>query len=162
MLLYGSNRFNKFSISYPIGIFSDVPLISLKMIPQHLFVYGTLRPHLARGEAQALIAALEIVGPATVEGKLYDFGAFPGATNEKGLVFGDLLRLKSAEQLRPLDDYEECNSKSPLFTRSITTAHLSADTSIAAWIYLFSGQAEPSVLITSGDYQQYMRNRFSN
>ena len=58
------------------------------MTPQHLFVYGTLRPHLARGEAQALIATLEIVGPATVQGKLYDFGAFPGATNEKGIVFG--------------------------------------------------------------------------
>ena len=132
------------------------------MTPQYLFVYGTLRPHLARGEAQALIATLEIVGPATVQGKLYDFGAFPGATNEKGIVFGDLLRLRSPEQLHPLDDYEECNGSSPLFNRSITTAHLSAGTSIAAWIYLFCGRAEPGVLIASGDYQKYMRSRFNN
>ena len=132
------------------------------MTPQHLFVYGTLRPHLARGEAQALIATLEIVGPATVQGKLYDFGAFPVATNEKGIVFGDLLRLRSPEQLHPLDDYEECNGNSPLFNRSITTAHLTAGTSIVAWIYLFCGLAEPGVLIASGDYQKYMRSRFNN
>ena len=132
------------------------------MMPQHLFVYGTLRPQLARGEAQALIAALKIVGSATVHGKLYYFGAYPGVTNEKGLVFGDLLLLSSAEQLRLLDAYEECNGSSPLFTRSITTARISAGTSIAAWIYLFCGRAEPGVLIANGDYQQYMRSRLSN
>ena len=132
------------------------------MMPQHLFVYGTLRPQLARGEAQALIAALKIVGSATVQGKLYDFGSYPGVTNEKGLVFGDLLLLSSDEQLHLLDAYEECNGSSPLFTRSITTARISAGTSIAAWIYLFCGRAEPGVLIASGDYQQYMRSRFSN
>ena len=132
------------------------------MMPQHLFVYGTLRPQLARGEAQALIAALKIVGSATVQGKLYDFGAYPGVTNEKGLVFGDLLLLSSDEQLHLLDAYEECNGSSPLFTRSITTARISAGTSIAAWIYLFCGRAETGVLIASGDYQQYMRSRFSN
>jgi gamma-glutamylcyclotransferase (GGCT)/AIG2-like uncharacterized protein YtfP len=132
------------------------------MMPQHLFVYGTLRPQLARGEAQALIAALKIVGSATVQGKLYDFGSYPGVTNEKGLVFGDLLLLSSAEQLRLLDAYEECNGSSPLFTRSITTARISAGTSIAAWIYLFCGRAEPGVLIASGDYQQYMRSRLSH
>jgi gamma-glutamylcyclotransferase (GGCT)/AIG2-like uncharacterized protein YtfP len=132
------------------------------MMPQHLFVYGTLRPQLARGEAQALIAALKIVGSATVQGKLYDFGSYPGVTNEKGLVFGDLLLLSSAEQLRLLDAYEECNGSSPLFTRSITTARISAGTSIAAWIYLFCGRAEPGVLIANGDYQQYMRSRLSH
>ena len=132
------------------------------MMPQHLFVYGTLRPQLAHGEAQALIAALKIVGSATVQGKLYDFGAYPGFTNEKGLVFGDLLLLSSDEQLHLLDAYEECNGSSPLFTRSITTARISDGTSIAAWIYLFCGRAEPGVLIASGDYQQYMRSRFSN
>ena len=132
------------------------------MMPQHLFVYGTLRPQLAHGEAQALIAALKIVGSATVQGKLYDFGSYPGVTNEKGLVFGDLLLLSSAEQLRLLDAYEECNGSSPLFTRSITTARISAGTSIAAWIYLFCGRAEPGVLIANGDYQQYMRSRLSH
>ena len=132
------------------------------MMPQHLFVYGTLRPQLARGKAQALIAALKIVGSATVQGKLYDFGSYPGVTNEKGLVFGDLLLLSSAEQLRLLDAYEECNGSSPLFTRSITTARISAGTSIAAWIYLFCGRAEPGVLIANGDYQQYMRSRLSH
>ncbi len=132
------------------------------MTPQHIFVYGTLRPQLAYGEARTLIAELEIVGSATVQGKLYDFGAYPGVTREKGLVFGDLLRLTSTEQLRPLDSYEECNRRSPLFTRSITTAQLCVGTSIATWIYLFSGRTEPGVLIASGDYQQYIRSRLSH
>lgn len=128
-------------------------------MPQHLFVYGTLRPQLAHGEASTLIAKLEIVGSATVHGKLYDFGAYPGVTNEEGIVFGDLLRLTSTEQLSPLDAYEECNGRSPLFTRSITTAQSCVGTSIAAWIYLFRGRTESGVLIASGDYQQYMRSR---
>ncbi len=132
------------------------------MTPRHLFVYGTLRPQLAHGEAKTLIAELEIIGSATVQGKLYDFGAYPGVTHEKGLVFGDLLLLSSGEQLRLLDTYEECNGSSPLFTRSITTAQLCAGTSIAAWIYLFSGRAESGVLIASGDYQQYIRSRLSH
>ena len=131
-------------------------------MPRHLFVYGTLRPQLAHGEAKTLIAELKIIGSATVQGKLYDFGAYPGVTHEKGLVFGDLLLLSSDKQLRLLDAYEECNGSSPLFIRSITTARISAGTSIAAWIYLFCGRAEPGVLIASGDYQQYMRSRFSN
>ncbi len=130
-------------------------------MPRHLFVYGTLRPQLAHGEAKTLIAELEIIGSATVHGKLYDFGAYPGVTHEKGLVFGDLLLLSSDKQLHLLDAYEECNGSSPLFTRSITTARISAGTSVAAWIYLFCGRADPGVLIASGDYQQFMRSRFS-
>lgn len=55
------------------------------MMPQHLFVYGTLRPQLARGEAQVLIAALKIVGSATVQGKLYDFGSYPGSQMRRDL-----------------------------------------------------------------------------
>mgnify|MGYP005988602115 FL=1 len=132
------------------------------MMPQHLFVYGTLRPQLAHGEARTLIADLEIVGSATVQGKLYDFGAYPGVKHEKGIVFGDLLRLTSTEQLRPLDAYEECNGRSPLFTRSVITAQSCTGTSIAAWIYLFSGRTESGVLIASGDYQQYIRSRLSH
>ena len=128
-------------------------------MPQYLFVYGTLRPQLAHGEASALIAELEIVGPATVQGKLYDFGAYPGVTHENGIVFGDLLRLTSTEQLSPLDTYEECNGHSPLFTRSITAAQSCVGTSIAAWIYLFSGRIESGVSIASGDYQRYIRSR---
>ena len=111
-------------------------------MPQHLFVYGTLRPQLAHGEARTLIADLEIVGSATVQGKLYDFGAYPGVKHEKGIVFGDLLRLTSTKQLHPLDAYEECNGRSPLFTRSVITAQSCTGTSIAAWIYLFSGRTE--------------------
>ena len=56
------------------------------MKTQYLFVYGTLRPQLAHGEAKNLIAELEIIGSATVQGKLYDFGAYPGVINEKGIV----------------------------------------------------------------------------
>ena len=54
-------------------------------MPQHLFVYGTLRPQLAHGEARTLIADLEIVGSATVQGKLYDFGAYPGSSMRREL-----------------------------------------------------------------------------
>lgn len=128
------------------------------MKTQYLFVYGTLRPQLAHGEAKSLIAELEIIGSATVQGKLYDFGAYPGVINEKGIVYGDLLRITNSEQLISLDAYEECTGCSPLFTRSITTAQSCEGNSIAAWIYLFCGQTKSGVLIASGDYREYFRS----
>lgn len=129
------------------------------MKTQYLFVYGTLRPQLAHGEAKSLIAELEIIGSATVQGKLYDFGAYPGVINEKGIVYGDLLRITNSEQLTSLDIYEECTGCSPLFNRSITTAQSCEGNSIAAWIYLFCGQTKSGELIASGDYRQHMRSR---
>ena len=94
---------------------------------------------------RALIAALKIVGSATVQGKLYDFGAYPGVTNEKGLVFGDLLLSQRAlNNYVLLDAYEECNRQlTPLYSFNYHCSSYLLGTSIAAWIYfvLWSSRA---------------------
>ena len=130
------------------------------MIPQHLFVYGTLRPHLASSEAIQLLVEMKVVGSATVQGKLYDFGDFPGVTNGDGIVHGDLLRLSDTEQLTPLDDYEECGGLSPLFSRSRINALLPNGLYVPAYIYLYNRHTKPGIPITSGDYGQYIQERF--
>ena len=47
------------------------------MNPQYLFVYGTLRPQLANGEAKGLIAELEMIGSATVQAVSYTHLTLP-------------------------------------------------------------------------------------
>jgi len=77
-----------------------------------VFVYGTLR----RGEANDIvsaatrhgIAAPELLGRATVQGILYDFGSYPGLIPDPngGDVLGDVYRIDPA--LVPvLDEIEE-------------------------------------------------------
>jgi gamma-glutamylcyclotransferase (GGCT)/AIG2-like uncharacterized protein YtfP len=129
------------------------------MIPQHLFVYGTLRPHLASNNVRQLLVGMKVIGPATVQGRLYDFGDFPGVTNGTGIVHGNLLRLSHTEQLDALDDYEECHGLSPLFTRSSTNAQLSDGLCVSAWIYLFNRQLKLGIPILSGDYAQHIQDR---
>ena len=130
------------------------------MIPQYLFVYGTLRPHLVSGEARQLLVEMKVVGSATVQGRLYDFGDFPGVTTGNGIVHGDLLRLADTEQLTPLDDYEECGGLSPLFSRSRINALLPNGFYVPAYIYLYNRSTKPGIPITSGDYGQYIQERF--
>ncbi len=129
------------------------------MIPQHLFVYGTLRPHLASNKVRQLLVGMKVVGPATVQGRLYDFGDFPGVTNGNGIVHGDLLRLSHTDQLDPLDDYEECHGLLPLFTRSNTNAQLSDGLRVPAWIYLFKQHLKSGIPILSGDYARHIQDR---
>ena len=146
------------SSSFTFG-FSDVFIRLNIMILQHLFVYGTLRPNLASSEAQQLLAEIKIVGSATVQGTLYDFGAFPGVTKGDGIVHGDLLCLSHIEQLSPFDAYEECHGISPLFTRSSTKARLHNGVYMPAWIYLYSRDTKTGTQIMSGDYGQYIEER---
>lgn len=80
--------------------------------PIHVFVYGTLRA----GEANDLrvaaakrgIAEPEWLGTATMHGRLYDFGGYPGLVLDPAgtAVHGDIYRIDAA--LVPvLDEIEE-------------------------------------------------------
>src|SRR6185436_15278063 len=60
-----------------------------------LFVYGTLLPGHAPAAMRDVVASLRPVGPATVRGRLYHLGAYPGlvldAGDASGVVHGMLL-----------------------------------------------------------------------
>ena len=80
------------------------------MAPDRLFLYGTLLPGLVRPPLDALVARLTPLGPATVPGRLYDLGPYPGLVlhNEPAsYVQGELFALPDDPAvLKALDDYE--------------------------------------------------------
>src|SRR5436190_18383391 len=76
---------------------------------EYLFVYGTLRTGLRPNEVAPLLSAIKLVGSATVRGRLYDLGEYPGVVLEEGcgLVIGELLEMSvSPTPLSALDSYE--------------------------------------------------------
>lgn len=120
--------------------------------PDLVFVYGTLRPALARGEPAGLIAGLEWTGPATVRGILYDLGDYPGLVAGDAVVHGDLLRLASPDQLEAFDRYEECQGARPLYRRERWPASRPDGSIVQAWVYVFARSITSAAIIPGGDY----------
>lgn len=127
--------------------------------PRHVFVYGTLRPALATGEPRLLIEPLQPVGPATVQGLLYDLGDYPGLVAGAGTVHGDLLAIATAGQLAALDAYEECGPPAALFCREQAAARRPDGTSLAVWVYRYCRPVDQAKPIPAGDYAGYLRSR---
>ncbi len=117
-----------------------------------LFVYGTLRPGLASGEAGGLVHDLESLGVASVEGVLYDVGEYPAMVVGHGVIRGELLRVPTARQLAALDAYEECGGPNPLFERVMTVAHRRQRGSVPAWVYVYVRDVAGAARIDHGDY----------
>lgn len=124
----------------------------MRFNPALLFVYGTLRPALARGEPAELIRGLRHCGSATVSGLLYDLGDYPALVPGEGLVRGDLLEITSAEQLAALDAYEECDGPRPLYRRELLPAVRADGEETLAWVYRYAGPLAAARPIPGGDY----------
>src|SRR5581483_6452725 len=109
---------------------------------EYLFVYGTLRPALAPAQLKPLLEYLKPLGKATVVGKLYDLGAYPGATLEPGgLIVGEVLELpEDTAVLAALDLYEgydPTDEAQSLFVRRRCTASLMDGRAIEGWVYIY-------------------------
>ncbi len=123
-------------------------------VPEHLFVYGTLR----RGEPRWPYLAPYLDGdlvPDTVRGHLFDTRrGYPAAVfGQDGTIVGDVGRLaldRLAEALAVLDEIE--GAVHDLYRRVVvTTAN-----GVAAWAYEFVG--EPAFApIAGGDWLQRRR-----
>ena len=122
---------------------------------QILFVYGSLRPALARGEPARLIAGLDHLGRASVPGRLYDLGEYPGLVAGSGLVHGDIL-VVPARRLALLDDYEECRGSRPLFRRVRLTATQEDGSTCRAWVYRYARPVTGGRLVLAGDYLAHL------
>jgi gamma-glutamylcyclotransferase (GGCT)/AIG2-like uncharacterized protein YtfP len=133
-------------------------------MPEHLFVYGTLRSgfrahHVLAGRA-------ERVGMGRICGRLYATGAYPAAVEaaEPGdRIRGELYRLPtetSRELLRDLDRYEGFVPEAPatsLFVRVEARVALEDGGRCQAWVYLFNRSVHPLTRIPSGDYGDHVR-----
>ncbi len=124
---------------------------------EHLFVYGTLRPALAPTRLKPLIECLKPVGTATVVGKLYDLGDYPGATLEQeGLIVGEVVELPEDDAaLAALDSYEgydPLDEAQSLFVRRRCAATLMDGRTVECWIYVYQQSLDAAEWIPSGDY----------
>jgi gamma-glutamylcyclotransferase (GGCT)/AIG2-like uncharacterized protein YtfP len=126
-----------------------------------LFVYGTLRPALARGEPEVLIRGLTCLGPATVRGSLYDLGGYPGFVAGDGLVHGELLIIDSPTRLAAIDAYEECDGPDPLYVREQVLATRPDASVVKAWTYRCLRPVAHDQHLVEGDYAAHLSRQAS-
>jgi gamma-glutamylcyclotransferase (GGCT)/AIG2-like uncharacterized protein YtfP len=130
---------------------------------EYLFIYGTLKPSEADDEVAEVVKRLRRVGPATVPGRLYDFGDYPGAvvhSNSATKIHGEVFELPidGRGSLKTLDQYEEFDASNPeqsLFLRQRISAKLFDGRRVNCWIYVYNKDPGNARQITSGDYSQF-------
>lgn len=104
-----------------------------------VFVYGTLRQGGVR-EMPRLFPQCAFIGFGTAQGRLYDFGAYPGfmPDAEGGDVAGEVYEVP-AIVLRALDDierYEPHNEAGSYYLRREVTVALQDGRQTTAWVYV--------------------------
>ena len=123
-------------------------------MPEHLFVYGTLRAESAHPMAHRLRVGARHIGKGRAPGLLYDFGSWPGAffaLEEKYRVIGSVFALgpnprllsdlDKYEGVVPTDEEREFPESAGLFHRIAIEVHLDHGGSVEAWAYALEGHA---------------------
>jgi gamma-glutamylcyclotransferase (GGCT)/AIG2-like uncharacterized protein YtfP len=126
----------------------------------YLFVYGTLLDE-QNEFAIYLKKNCCYYSKGRFQGRLYDFGEYPGAIAEENCtnyVYGSIIRLKNiSKDLKYLDDYEgfgEEQEQPNLFVR--TTVEVETESGkINCWVYLYNLRVDGFKVIESGDYITY-------
>ncbi len=126
-----------------------------------LFAYGTLMKPWSHGAARFLHENSEYLGTASLAGRLYDLGDYPGLvydTDSPVQVKGQLFRLNDpARILLFLDDYEGASEESPesgLFRKELLPV-LFEGSKRSAWVYTYNQPLNGALPIPSGDYLSY-------
>lgn len=124
----------------------------------HLFVYGTLMrqasdARLGRDVRARLQRESELIGDATIGGRLFDLGRYPillPPLCPADIVHGELLRLhEPASAFRWLDPYEGLPAgatRGKDYERAIRSVHSANGDCRDAWVYLWirdAGRARP-------------------
>jgi gamma-glutamylcyclotransferase (GGCT)/AIG2-like uncharacterized protein YtfP len=128
---------------------------------KHLFVYGTLMQDTDSPMARFLHARATSMGFATLPGRLYDLGSYPGAVydpEESRLIQGQIYQIQSPETVFPtLDIYEGVTATPEIpaeYRREKVNAHLGNQT-LPCWTYLYILNTDHLPLIESGNYLEY-------
>lgn len=111
-----------------------------------LFVYGTLMPRAesdyGRSMRERLLRSSRVLGDATVAGRLYDLGEYPGLvlSGDPGdEAHGVVLRLEDPESVFPwLDAYEGIRNGAAdnEYERVLRPVRLAGGTLLSAWVYV--------------------------
>ncbi len=111
---------------------------------------------MGRAERTRLARESRSLGPATLPGRLYDLGTYPGLVEDGGggLVHGEVVLLEdAASSLRWLDAYEgippgACEGEE--YIRVERAAGLSDGSQIKAWVYVYKGSMSGGRLVPTG------------
>jgi gamma-glutamylcyclotransferase (GGCT)/AIG2-like uncharacterized protein YtfP len=132
---------------------------------QYLFVYGTLRQAFSHKMGRLVANQAIFMGPGSLQGKLYDLGAYPGVipSNQKvDIVMGEVYALREGEELLvQLDHYEGYRPKHPersLYLRQLKSVTLKSGTTLQAWVYIYNRPVAGRPVIESGDYVAYCQS----
>ena len=125
-------------------------------MPEHLFVYGTLRAGSIHPMAHRLRVGAKLIGRGSAPGMLYDFGDHPGAVftrDSKYRVIGDVFELKAGPRLlADLDRYEGfTGGDDDMFRRIAIEVTLDKGGKVEAWTYGLA-EAPRARLIGTGDF----------
>lgn len=132
-----------------------------------LFVYGSLRSGFQSPAYDYISRYFDLVGPATVQGKLFDMGEYPAAipVSDNFHIVGELYRIRNESEFSwaicQLDDYEGVfveSHEQPLYRREICQVSMNNE-SVPAWIYWYNGEITDRPLIESGDTLAYLKNK---
>ncbi|HEY1243686.1 MAG TPA: gamma-glutamylcyclotransferase family protein [Hyphomicrobiaceae bacterium] len=109
-----------------------------------LFVYGTLLSGIRHAMSARLRSAARLVGAATVQGRLYSLGRYPGLVegpDRQYSVHGEVYRLSApATSLQWLDAYEGIVPGRPdtnPYERVERPVRLASGEVVTAWVYLY-------------------------
>ena len=132
-----------------------------------IFVYGSLRSGFRNPAYEYVSKYFTFIGPAKVQGCLYDMGSFPAAVpcDQDAFIVGELYKLKNDDEFswafEQLDDYEGVDpedDEAALYRRELTTVHHDEQTT-EAWIYWYSGDVTGHPVIASGDILQFIQQK---
>jgi gamma-glutamylcyclotransferase (GGCT)/AIG2-like uncharacterized protein YtfP len=125
-------------------------------MPDHLFVYGTLRGESSHPMANRLRVGAKHVGRGSARGSLYDFGDYPGAVFDPGTkyrVIGDVFEIKAGPRLlADLDKYEGVSEgDDDMYRRIAIEVTLDQGGIVQAWAYGLK-ETPRARLIGTGDF----------
>ena len=124
----------------------------------YIYLYGTLLPELAPANLRPLLARLEPVGSATVPGRLYDLGDYPGAVSEVSAtlsVHGRVFALPGRDVLRAFDAYERFDERDvsgSLYRRVRQLVTLDDGSKVTCWMYAYNRHPRSAPVVPGGDY----------
>ncbi len=124
-----------------------------------LFVYGTLRRRSRHPMARQLAERARLLGEATIAGRLYDLGRYPGLQEPQtpaDIVHGDVYDLgDDPATLTEMDEYENIESPRPaFFDRQLARIRLDSGEEREAWVYWFRGPVRADQHIATGMYNK--------
>ncbi len=118
-------------------------------MPTLLFIYGTLHPDHAPREIAAAARRLTSAGRATIRGRRYNLGEYPGIILDSTgpAIPGELFTVPDAATLAALDAYEDFRPADPdnsLYLRVETTATRPDGSSVTCWVYAYNREVQGS------------------